>query len=117
VHPAVIALEEQRIADASRSNPAGIAVLEAAILVETGSYKRFNKLIVVVCSEDQQIARAMHRDRITEEEARMRLERQMPLDEKRRFADYVIDSSGPKENTVEQTRAVYESLRSLQRCA
>jgi dephospho-CoA kinase len=117
VHPAVIALEEQRIADASHSNPAGIAVLEAAILVETGSYKRFNKLIVVVCSEDQQIARAMHRDRITEEEARMRLERQMPLDEKRRFADYVIDSSGPKENTVEQTRAVYESLRSLQRCA
>jgi dephospho-CoA kinase len=117
VHPAVIALEEQRIGEAARSNPEGIAVLEAAILVETGSHKRFHKLIVVVCSEEQQIARAMHRDDITEDEARARLKRQMPLEEKRRFADYVIDSSGPKENTVEQTRAVYESLRSLQRCA
>jgi dephospho-CoA kinase len=117
VHPAVIALEEQRIAEAARSNPNGIAVLEAAILIETGSYKRFDKLIVVLCTEEQQIARAMHRDGVTEEEARMRLKRQMPVEEKRRFADYIIDSSGPKENTVEQTRAVFESLRSLQRCA
>jgi dephospho-CoA kinase len=117
VHPAVIALEEQRIADAGRSDPHGIAVVEAAILVETGSHKRFDKLIVVVCTEAQQIERAMHRDAITEEEARARLGRQMPLEEKRRFADYVIDTSGPKENTVEQTRAVYESLRSLAKCA
>ena len=117
VHPAVIALEEQRIAAAARSDPDGIAVLEAAILIETGSHKRFHKLIVVVCSEEQQIARAMGRDGITEEEARARLTRQMPLEEKRRFADYIIDTSGPKENTVEQTRAVYESLRSVQRCA
>ncbi|HET8549060.1 MAG TPA: dephospho-CoA kinase [Bryobacteraceae bacterium] len=117
VHPAVIALEEQRIAEAARSKPDGIAVLEAAILIETGSHKRFQKLIVVVCTEEQQIARAMHRDGLTEEEARARLRRQMPLTEKRRFADYIIDTSGPKENTVEQTRAVYESLRSLQRCA
>ena len=46
-----------------------------------------------------------------------RLGAQMPIEEKRRFADYVIDTSGPKENTVEQTRAVYESLRSLEKCA
>jgi dephospho-CoA kinase len=113
VHPAVIELEEARIREAERRDPNGIAVVEAAILIETGSHKRFRKLIVVICTEEQQIARAMHRDGISEEEARARLRRQMPLAEKRRYADYVIDSSGPKENTVEQTRAVYESLRSL----
>ena len=117
VHPAVIQLEEDRIAEAVRRNPCAITVVEAAILIETGSHKRFQKLIVVVCSEEQQIARAMHRDGITEEEARARLRRQLPLEEKRRYADYVIDASGPKENTVEQTRAVYESLRSLEKCA
>jgi dephospho-CoA kinase len=117
VHPAVIALEEERMREAERRDANSIAVLEAAILIETGSYKRFEKLIVVVCTEEQQIARAMHRDRISEQEARARLQRQMPIEEKRRFADYVIDTSGPKENTVEQTRAVYESLRSLVKCA
>jgi len=41
------------------------------------------------------------------------MSRQMPLDEKVKFADYVIDTSGPKEKTLAETRAVYESLRSL----
>lgn len=117
VHPAVIRLEEERIARAALDNPSVIAVVEAAILIETGSYKRFQKLIVVSCTEQQQIARAMHRDGISEEEARARLRRQMPIEEKRRFADFVVDTSGSKENTVKQTRAVYESLRSLERCA
>jgi dephospho-CoA kinase len=51
---------------------------------------------------------------MSEAEARGRLERQMPLREKLRFADYVIDTSGEKEDTLRQTRAVYESLRSIQ---
>ena len=73
----------------------------------------FEKLIVVACTPEQQIARAVHRDGSTEEEARARLRRQMPVEEKLRYADFVIDTSGPKEQTVEQTRAVYEKLRSF----
>ena len=56
----------------------------------------------------------MARDGMSEAEARGRLERQMPLREKLRFADYVIDTSGGKEDTLRQTRVVYESLRSIQ---
>jgi len=60
----------------------------------------------------EQIERAMTRG-LSEKDARARLERQMPIEEKRRFADYIIDTSGTPESTVEQTRVVYTSLRSL----
>jgi dephospho-CoA kinase len=114
VHPHVIALEEHLLQEIAAKNPSGIAVVEAAILIETGSYRRFDRLILVTCAEEQQIERAMARHQYTLEEAQARLSHQMPVAEKRRYADYVIDTSGLKENTIEQTRAVYESLRSIQ---
>ena len=113
VHPAVFRREERMMEEFSVADPRGIAVVEAAILVETGSYKRFDRLIVVVCTIEQQLERAMRRDSYTREETLARLKRQLPLEEKVRVADYVIDTSGPKEETLAQTRAVYESLRSL----
>jgi dephospho-CoA kinase len=113
VHPVVIAREEQLLAEAERADPAGIGIVEAAILIETGSYRRFAKLIVVTCTPEQQIARAVQRDGCTEDQARARMSRQLPVEEKLRFADYVIDTSGTKQKTLEQTKAVYESLRSL----
>jgi dephospho-CoA kinase len=113
VHPAVIRREEAFLAEAERNDPDGVAIVEAAILVETGSFRRFDKLIVVACTPEQQVERAVHRDGCTPEEARARLSRQLPVEEKLRYADYVIDTSGAKQHTLEQTKAVYESLRSL----
>lgn len=113
VHPHVVRREEEWLKVVGASDPDGIAVVEAAILVETGSYRRFEKLILTVCTEEQQLRRAMDRDGLTEDEVRERLKRQMPLDEKRKYADYVVDTSGAKENTVEQVRAVYGLLRSV----
>jgi dephospho-CoA kinase len=114
VHPAVRARQERTIAEISARDPKGIIVVEAAILVETGSYKSFDRLIVVVCSPEMQIERAMKRDSATREQVIARLERQLPLQEKLRYADYVIDTSGTKEETLKQTREVYNSLRSLE---
>jgi dephospho-CoA kinase len=82
-------------------------------MIETGSYRDYAKLIVVVCSVEQQIERAMARDANTREEVLDRLSRQMPLDEKLKYADYVIDTSGTRENTLAQVRAVYASLKTL----
>jgi dephospho-CoA kinase len=113
VHPAVIAREEQMIAEIGKQDPAAIVVVEAAILVETGSYRRFDRLIVVVCTLEQQVERAMKRSAYSREEVLARLKRQLPLEEKVRVADYVIDTSGAKENTLEQVKTLYESLRSL----
>ena len=113
VHPPVKARERQLQEEFARRSPDGIAVTEAAILVETGTYREYDKLIVAVCRPEQQIERAMARDGLTREEIMDRVRRQMPLEEKRKHADYVIDTSGAKEDTVAQTRAVYNSLRSI----
>ena len=114
VHPPV-QKRAQELADGyANTDPRAIVVLEAAILIETGSHQRFDRLILVVCSEEQQIERAMRRDHSNREQARARLDRQMPLTQKRIYADYVIDNSGTREETARQTQAVYESLRRLQ---
>jgi dephospho-CoA kinase len=113
VHPPVIAREEKMMAEFAARQPKGIAVVEGAVLIENGSYKRFDRLIVVACTQAQQIERAMHRDGITEAEVRVRLSRQMPLEEKRKVADFVIDTSGTKQDTLRQACAVYEELRRI----
>ncbi len=113
VHPAVARKEQDWLAEIEKHDPKGIAVVEAAILVETGSYKKFDRLIVAVCSPEQQVERAMKRDGLSRQEVMARLSRQLPLEEKKRLAHYVIDTSGPKEHALEQTREVYQSLRRL----
>lgn len=112
VHPLVYERRRKIEEDFARSHPDGVAVTEAAILIETGSYRDYDRLIVATCRPDQQVERAMARDHLTREEVLDRMRRQMPLDEKVRYADHVIDTSGPKEDTLAQTRAVYESLLS-----
>ena len=113
VHPPVRARIETMIADFAQREPHGIAVTEAAILIETGVYRRYDQLIVVVAGEEQQIERAMARDHLTREEVIEKMRRQMPTAEKVKYADYVIDTSGAKQHTIDQTRSVYQSLRSL----
>jgi len=113
VHPPVRARERRMREEFAREHPNGIAVTEAAILIETGSYREYDKLIVAICRPEQQIERAMARDHLTREEVLDRMRRQMPLEEKRKYADYVIDTSGNKEDTLAQARAVYDSLRSM----
>jgi dephospho-CoA kinase len=113
VHPPVLRREDALIAEFARRQPDGIVVVEAAILIETGSYRRFDKIILVTCTEAQQVERAMRREGARLEDVTARLGRQMPLAEKRKYADFVIDTSGEKVDTLRQTREVYEALRSI----
>lgn len=112
VHPAVRAKAKALAGGHFRDHPDGIAVVEAAILIETGSYKDYDRLIVATCRPEQQIERAMARDGLTRDEVLARMSRQIPLQEKVKYADYVIDTSGAREDTAAQTRKVYEALRS-----
>jgi dephospho-CoA kinase len=114
VHPAVRA-RSRRLAEAFAARDAhGICVYEAAIIIETGSFRDYDRLIVASCTEEQQVERAIARDHLKREEVLDRLRRQMPLKEKVKYADYVIDTSGAKEHTLDQTRTVYASLRSIE---
>lgn len=114
VHPHVFARERKLIDQYARADPGGIVIVEAAILIETGNYKNFDRLILVECEEPQQIERAIKRDSTDREEVLARLRRQMPLAEKRKFAQYVIDTSGTKEETLRRVREVYDALRRIQ---
>lgn len=111
VHPAVFALEEKMLADFAARDPRGIAVIEAAILVEARRHTFFDKLLLTSCSVETQIARGIKRDGLTREQVIARLAKQMPFEEKKRFADYVIDTDGPKEATFQRVDAVFRELR------
>lgn len=115
VHPRVFQLEEELMAQFKMADPHGIAVVEAAILIETGSYKKFDRLIVVTCDERSQMARALARDKAGRDDVVARLNRQMPVSEKLKLADYVIDTSGTRDETLRQTRDVYDSLRRIEK--
>lgn len=114
VHPHVFRRERELLEQFAKSDPRGIVVVEAAIMIETGSYKTFDRVILVECSEELQIDRAMKRDHLEREEVLARLRRQMPLADKRKFADQVIDTSGSKEETLRHVREVYEALRRIE---
>ncbi len=114
VHPAVIRREEELMAELAARDPHGIAVVEAAILIENGSYRRFDRIVLAVCQPEQQIQRAVERG-VSREQALARLRRQMPLEEKRKYAHYVIDTSGSREETLRQVRQLYDSLREIAR--
>ena len=111
VHPTVQRMEDNLLEQYRADHASGIAVVEAAILLETGRYKDFDRLIVTTCDQELQITRGMKRDNLTREEVWARLARQMQVSEKGKYADYVIDTSGPKQSTVLEVEAVFLRLK------
>ena len=117
VHPLVIERQDRWIAEQERSDADGIAVIDAALMIESGGYKRFDQLIVVWCEADVQLRRLMERDNLTETEARRRIEAQMPQSEKKKFADHLINTTLGFEDTRRQTKKVYRVLSGVDRAS
>jgi dephospho-CoA kinase len=114
VHPAVRLLEDDIFDRIAREDADAVAVLEAAILIENGSYLDYDKLIVVWCEPELQVERALERDPQADRATVMaRIARQLPVREKRRYADFLIDTNGTKEDTLRQTREVFSRLQTL----
>ena len=112
VHPRVIEEQNRLLLEAEANNPDGIAVIDAALMIESGGYKRFEKLIVVYCDRETQIERLMSRNQITRQDAEARIAAQMSSAEKRKYADYEIDTTDGFDQT---RRQVVELHRELQR--
>ena len=108
IHPAVYS----RIREWSANLPAGtrIAIADIPLLFETGQEHQFDTVIVCACEPAEQIRRIQVRDRLSEAEARDRLNAQWPIAEKVMRADHVIRTDGAMDDTREQVRRVYEKL-------
>jgi dephospho-CoA kinase len=113
IHPLVITRQDKWLSEQEEGDPHGIAVIDAALMIESGGYKRFDQLIVVWCEADVQLRRLMDRDKLTEIEARKRIEAQMPQAEKKQFADHLINTSFGFEDTRRQTEEVFRLLSGL----
>ena len=87
---------------------------DAALICEMGSADKYFPLIVVSCPQDTQLARLMSRNNLTREQAMDRILSQMPLEERLEFADYVIDTSGTVDYSIQQTEEILWKMKSRQ---
>jgi dephospho-CoA kinase len=110
VHPIVFDIQNAWLKDIGTSYPNAIAIIDAALMIESGGYKRFNKLIVVWCDPKVQLQRLTTRDGISDEDARLRIAAQMPQEEKKKFANILIDTSGSRDEVKDRVCSVHEEL-------
>jgi dephospho-CoA kinase len=115
VHPAVIRRQDEWMEETGRRHPHAVAIVEAALILEAGAAKSFDRLIVVTSSDEQRIARYAARQKIDLEAARREVARrmaaQLPESGKIKAADYVVDNSGPLDHTQDQVCQLWEKLQ------
>lgn len=111
LHPYIIARQDELLREWSAQNPNGIAIVDAALMIESGGYQRFDKLIVVHCDPAVQLQRVMTRNSLSRARAEQRIRAQLPQEQKKKLADYLIDTTGGFEATRQRAGEVYEELR------
>jgi dephospho-CoA kinase len=116
LHPSLIARVEELATEWSSPHPRAVIVVDAALIYEAGVADRFAKILVAWCRPEQQIERLMAKSGLSRQDALRRMASQIPPDEKRRRADYVIDCSGSLEETRAQVEALYPEIRRLVEC-
>ncbi len=112
VHPRVLEALDRQLEELASAHPHGVAVVEAALLVEAHYHDCLQHLIVVWCEPEQQLARLLERG-MAREDAERRIAAQLAMDQKRRMADDEIDCSGTLEHTRHQVEAVVEKLKRM----
>lgn len=113
VHSVIMKQIEERLYKIKEKNPEAIVVIDAALLVETGLYRRCDKLIVVYAREETQLKRLMTRDGMSKNEAQKRISSQLPLKEKVKLADFLIENEGSLKHAREEVVRVFNTLSSL----
>jgi dephospho-CoA kinase len=113
VHPAIKERQNEFLSQAAAQDARAIGIVEAALIVEVGTYRDYDKLIVVTCSPKVQRERLRERSGLTPEQIESRIASQMPMEEKMKVADFVIDNSGDIVSTRQQVEEVYRQLRAI----
>jgi dephospho-CoA kinase len=108
VHPhLLIQLREQILATLKVMN--GV-VVDAALIVEWGIQSEFNHLVMVTSPEPRRLARLMERDGLSRDEAEARIRSQMPEEEKRKHAEFVIENDGDEDALRAKVDEVWEKI-------
>lgn len=113
LHPLIISAQDAQLRRWEAEDPEGIGIVDAALMIESGGYKRFDKIVVVHCRPEIQIERLMRRNNLSREEAARRIATQMPQEEKMRYADFLIDTSEDYEQTRQRTLEVFRELKAI----
>jgi dephospho-CoA kinase len=115
VHPAVFRSQQEWMQLAAKRDPDAVAMVEATLILEAGGKDRYDKIVVVTCRPEQKVARYASRAGISEDAARLEVERrtkaQFSDEAKARLSDFVIDNSGTLEATRQQVERIYQELR------
>ena len=106
-HPAIIEKENRLVREADSS----LIIVDAALLIESGSYKRFKEIILVYSPFEVQLKRLIERDGMSEKDAVSFIKTQMSIEEKKKFATYIIDNSNGVDYTRKQVEELYETLQ------
>ena len=115
-HPRIYQEFVRMVKEYSAGDPKAIIQVGIPLLIEANLQSLFHKLLLVYVPQETQIRRLMERDQISREMAQSILAAQLPIDEKRAYADYLIDNSGPLEETKKQVQEVWEKLKEFQKC-
>ena len=110
IHPLVKKNKKETIEKLEKEGTNTIFVSEAALTIEAGFIDFFDKVVVVYCKKEVQVERLIERDQISRKDAVKKLMSQMPSEEKLKYADYIIETSGSLQSTVEQIERIYRNL-------
>jgi dephospho-CoA kinase len=113
VHAPVLREIDRQVQLERGKNPRAVVVVESAVLFEAGQERRFDKIIVAWCRPEQQVERFLARSHLSESDVRRRMAAQMPGEEKKRRADFVIDTSASLPDTERQVKEVFAQLQAL----
>jgi dephospho-CoA kinase len=113
VHPRVFAEEEDRRGQIAQRDPEAVIIFDVPLLIETRAHELMDKVIVVYADRKTQLKRLKERDHLDAEEAKRRIVAQLPLSDKKQYADYVIDGMASPQEVAKQTEAIYQELKAL----
>ena len=115
LHPLILEEIDRRIDAFEKRDPQGVVVVEAALIYEVGWETEFDAIVVVWAKEEQQRRRLMLRDGLSAEQADLRIAAQLPLEEKRRRAWFIVDNSGDEAACRDDAGRVFAELMRLAR--
>jgi len=112
-HPKILEYEKRLVSEFKSKNDKDLIITQAALIIEKGTYRRFDAVIVVYLDKSTQIKRLIQRDKIDEDLALKIISSQMGIDEKLKYADFVIDNSGAIEETEKDVKRVFDLIKMI----